>query len=418
MKQIFKKLILDFHKQGLPKFINRNLSIPLNSGKIITLIGPRRSGKTYISFQIMSSIKDITDILYMSFENEKFKINADNFQELIDAYFELYPNKENFYLFLDEIQEIDGWEKFVRRIYDTFTKNIFITGSSAKLLSKEIATSLRGRCISYEIYPLSFKEFLKFKNIELDSISTRGKANIIKSFNEYIDIGGFPECFFMNNDLRKRTIKDYMHVMIFRDVIERYSLRNSNAVHAYFKRNISNFAREYSINKFYNELKSMGVKITKDSLYEFNRYFDEAFIILPLFNYYQNSFKNEINKFYLIDHSFSVVDTFKLSENKGLIIENIVFIELKRREKDVFYYKALIECDFVIKEKEKIVEAIQVCYILNKENKDREIKGLLEAMNKHKLKQGLLLTYDDEEEIIIDKKKIIIKPVWLWLLEN
>jgi uncharacterized protein len=418
MKQIFKKLILDFHKQGLPKFINRNLSIPLNSGKIITLIGPRRSGKTYISFQIMSSIKDITDILYMSFENEKFKINADNFQELIDAYFELYPNKENFYLFLDEIQEIDGWEKFVRRIYDTFTKNIFITGSSAKLLSKEIATSLRGRCISYEIYPLSFKEFLKFKNIELDSISTRGKANIIKSFNEYIDIGGFPECFFMNNDLRKRTIKDYMHVMIFRDVIERYSLRNSNAVHAYFKRNISNFAREYSINKFYNELKYMGVKITKDSLYEFNRYFDEAFIILPLFNYYQNSFKNEINKFYLIDHSFSVVDTFKLSENKGLIIENIVFIELKRREKDVFYYKALIECDFVIKEKEKIVEAIQVCYILNKENKDREIKGLLEAMNKHKLKQGLLLTYDDEEEIIIDKKKIIIKPVWLWLLEN
>ena len=417
MKEIFKKLILDFHKKGLPEFINRDISIPLNSGKIITLIGPRRSGKTYISFQIMSSIKDITDILYMSFENEKFKINSTNFQDLIDAYFELYPNKENFYLFLDEIQEIDGWEKFVRRIYDTFTKNIFITGSSAKLLSKEIATSLRGRCISYEIYPLSFKEFLKFKNVEIDLISTKGKANVINSFNKYINIGGFPECFFMNDDLRKRTIKDYMNVMIFRDVIERYSLRNSNAVHAYFKRNVSNFAREYSINKFYNELKSMGVKITKDSLYDFNRYFDESFIILPLFNYYYNSYKTEIHKLYLIDHSFSVVDTFKISENKGLILENIVFIQLKRLGKEVFYHKSLIECDFVIKEKEKIVEAIQVCYFLNKDNKDREIKGLLEAMNKHKLKQGLLLMYDEEDEIIIDKKKIIIKPVWKWLLE-
>src|SRR3989338_6978371 len=174
MKELIKTLIADFHKRGIPPFKKRDADIPLHSGKIITIIGPRRAGKTYTLFQLMATIPDMTNILYINFEDERLKIKAEELNLIIEAYFELYPdkNERDIYLFFDEIQEIKQWEKFVRRVYDTITTRIFITGSSSTLLSKEIATSLRGRTVSYEIYPLSFHEFLNFKGVEKDVHST------------------------------------------------------------------------------------------------------------------------------------------------------------------------------------------------------------------------------------------------------
>src|SRR3989344_5448295 len=160
LKTILKFIIADFHQRGIPQTIKRDIPIPLDSTKVVTLIGPRRAGKTYMLYQLMDQIEDKTDILYINFEDERLTISPEELQLIIESYFELYPKKEeqNIYIFFDEIQEVKEWEKFVRRIYDTITKKIFLTGSSAKMLSKEIATSLRGRAISYEIYPLSLRD--------------------------------------------------------------------------------------------------------------------------------------------------------------------------------------------------------------------------------------------------------------------
>jgi len=415
MKEKFKQLISDFHEKAIPEVKPRQVRLPLDSQKIVSLIGPRRSGKTSLFFQTMKDITDPTDILYMNFENESITITKDDFQLLIDAYFELYPHKESFYLFLDEIQEIDGWEKFVRRIYDTFTKNIFITGSSSKLLSKEIATSLRGRSITYELFPLSFKEFLTFEEISPSPYTTRGKALLKNSFEKYVEIGGFPELSLHKAEFRKKTIQDYMQVMLLKDVIERHSVSNSHAVRAFFDKCIWQFAREYSVNKFYNELKSIGVKISKETLYSYIQYFSEAYIVLPLYNV---GYKQEVHKLYLVDHAFSTFSLKRTTADNGFLLENIVFIELLRREYSIFYDKKVNECDFIVKDGLKIVSAIQVCYELHDDNKKREVNGLIEACQTHNLAKGLILTYDQEDEFEQNGIKISAIPVWKWALNS
>lgn len=418
MKELFKKIIKEFHEKGIPQIKNRNIDIALNSKKIVTIIGPRRAGKTYLLYQLAKQIKDITDIVYINFEDERYTIKKEHLQQIMDAYLELYPDKKKPYFFFDEIQEINDWEKFVRRTYDTISKKIFLTGSSAKLLSKEIATTLRGRTITYELYPLSFKEYLEFKEISSKMpITTKEQAKVRHEFNNYLVVGGYPETVFFEDELRERTIKDYSAVMLLRDVIDRYQLRNSLAVSSFYDRCITNYSKELSINKLFNEMKSIGIRITRETLYEFARYFEEAFIVFPLTSYTQNISKKEIKKIYLIDHAIANLSKFRFSENNGRNLENIVFIELRRKELDVYTFKSRGECDFIVKEKGKITKAIQVCYELNNNNKTRELSGLKEAMKRFKLKKGTILTYDQEDIIKTKNETIIIKPIWKWLIQ-
>ena len=216
MKELLKTIISDFHIRGLPEFIEREVDIPQNTGKIISIIGPRRAGKTYLMYQLMSKIPDLTNVIYINFEDERLELDSKKLNLIIEAYLELYPDKKEseLFFFFDEIQEINDWEKFVRRIYDTVNRKIFITGSSAKLLSKEIATSLRGRTISYEILPLSFSEYLRFKNLEPDTYSTKGKAKILSALGEYMSSGGFPEIVNLQKDIQKKTLTNYFEVML------------------------------------------------------------------------------------------------------------------------------------------------------------------------------------------------------------
>lgn len=205
--------------------------------------------------------------------------------------------------------------------------------------------------------------------------------------------------------------------MILRDIIERYELRNSIAVHSFFEKSLRSFAKEQSIKKVYDSLKSHGISITRESLYDFIRYFDEAFVILPL-KPYSKKVSFEMRKVYLVDHGFAKLKKYYWSKNFGRILENIVFIQLKRNGKEVYYSQnASSECDFIIKDDTKIVSAIQVCFELNKENKLRELRGLVDTCQTYKLAQGLLLTYDKEDTFEQDGIKITVKPVWKWLLE-
>jgi hypothetical protein len=411
LKNALKTIISDFHERGLPQLTQRDIDVPLKSNKIITLIGPRRAGKTYMLYQLMSKIKDKTNILYINFEDERLRFKPNELQLIIDAYFELYPEKKEkeIYLFFDEIQEAKEWQSFVRRLHDTITKNIFLTGSSAKLLSKEIATSLRGRAISYEIFPLSFKEYLNFKGVDRNINSTKGKAKAMNLLEEYLEKGGFPETVLMEEEVYKKTMQSYFEVMLYRDIVERYSISKPVAVKELLRHLLSQTGKEFSINKCYNDFKSRGMKISKDSLYNFVDYFEDAFIILPVENY---SAKQGPRKSYAIDTGLAKNASFSLSKDIGRLMETVVLTELKRKGEQVFYFKKGAECDFIIKEGRKIIGAIQVCYEINKENEAREINGLRKAMRTFKLKKGLMLTMNQEEK----RKDIEIRPLLDWLV--
>lgn len=424
MKETLKNIIKDFHNSERPKYIKRVLSIPLDSKKIITIIGSRRCGKTYYLYQLMDMLpKSVKreDIIYINFEDERLNLKGEDLHLLLDAYYELYPNNKNeLYFFFDEIQNIQNWEKFIRRIYDTVSKHIIITGSSSKLLSKEIATSLRGRSITYELFPLTFKEYLNFKGInKIDIYSTRNRASIVKSFNDYLFDGGFPEVVNYDRDLKIKTMQSYLDVMIYRDIIERYDIKNATALKYFIKKSLSNISNYLSVNKLFNELKSSGIKISKDSIYEFINYVQDCYLLFPV-NIYSESINvqntNE-KKLYCIDNGIANGVSFKFSENKGRMLENLIFINLRIEGENIFYYSDKNECDFVVQSKSKVYKAIQVTAQLTKENKKREIEGLLEALNFFELKEGLIITLDQTDEIILENKKVKVIPAWRWLIE-
>ncbi len=425
MKEIFKRIIKDFHEKKSIKTTKRNINIPTNSKKIITIIGPRRSGKTYLLYQTINELSKTIHkekIIYINFEDERLNVKKENFQEIIDAYLELYPNNqlEEVYFFFDEIQETQGWEKFIRRLYDQISKKIFLTGSSAKLLSKEIASSLRGRTLNFEVFPLSFKEFLEFKKIDYKNIySTTNLAKIKTEFETFLTKGGFPETIDQEEDIQNKILQNYFDVMIYRDIIERYEISNTQLLKRFIIKAISNIGKEFSKNKTYNELKSEGFKTSKDSIYKFPNYTEDIYLLFFI-SKFENSFNKQetsLKKIYAIDSGLINAITYSISEDEGRLLENTVFIELKRQNKRIFYHKEKAECDFLIVEKNKVTEAIQVTKEINESNKDRELKGLIEAMNKFKLKEGLILTNDQETIIKKDNKTIKVKPTWKWLIK-
>lgn len=425
MKEIFQRIIADFHKKGIENYITRDIDIPINTGKIISILGSRRAGKTYLFYQIMEKLSTpIENIIYINFEDERLSVKKEDLQLLIEGYLEMYPDKkfEELHFFFDEIQNIEGWEQFVRRVYDTISNNIYVTGSSAKLLSKEIATSLRGRTISYEIYPLSFKEYLLFNKVDSkDFYSTKGKAKIQGKFKDYLFKGGFPETIFYDDSLRLKILQNYFEVMLYRDIIERNSINDVQKLKHFIKKVISNVSRPLSLNKIYNDFKSQGITISKDTLYEFPSYLEDAYYIFFLNAYSDSTAKKDFfsKKSYVVDTGLGNALSFKFSEDRGRIIENLVFIELKRRGWEVYYHRDNKECDFILKTGLDIVYAIQVTDVIKDETTmKREIDGLIDACKKYNLKKGLVLSYEKEETLTQNSIEIEIKPIWKWLLED
>jgi len=424
MKDLFKRIISDFQKSDLPQLQTREIEIPLNSGKIITLTGCRRTGKTYLFYQIIRSLlkkTKIESIIYINFEDERLNLSTSDLDLMIEAYYELHPAKKaEIWFFFDEIQNVEGWEKFVRRIYDTVSKNIFITGSSSKLLSKEIATSLRGRTLAYEVFPFSFKEFLKAKNIDsVDKYSTIGKSGIVSALNEYLQSGGFPETTNLSSELKTKTLQSYFDVMLYRDLIERNNISNTAALKYFIKKGISNTGNKFSVNKVYNELKSLGIKISKDTLYSFIEHVHDAFILFPV-NMFSESITSQSSgekKLYCIDNGLANAVSFKFSEDRGRMLENLVYLHLRRTNHEIYYNKGKGECDFVIKNREQY-SLYQVTKEVNRTNEKREINGLVEAMDKFDTKEGYIITEGQKKEIKTGRKKIHIIEAREFLIQD
>ena len=420
-KEQLKQIIRDFHLNDKFDVKSRTLQPPIDTKKIITLIGVRRCGKTSILYDMINKLSDTipkTKILFLNFEDERLELGIDELDLILQSFSELYPeqNLSECYLFFDEIQNITGWEKFIRRVYDTISKNIFVTGSNSKLLSSDIATSLRGRTLSYEVYPLSFKEYLSFKDIEVDLYSSKSLAHIKNAQEQFLKDGGFPETLFLQDQYRNQTLQEYFNVLLYKDLAERYSITNTVALKFFLKRIIASSTKQISINKIYNELKSSGIKIGKNTLYNFLDYVQNIYLALTLHKYDKSLTNKELGekKIYSIDIGLNNATEFKFSDNIGKSLENAVFLELKRNYNEVYYYRdSNSECDFIVNEKNSITQAIQVTYDMSDEDtRTREIKGLVNACKNFKLGNGVIITYDTEDEIIEDNISITLVPFY------
>ncbi len=427
-KNTFKQIIRDFHSLPSPQIMSRDYDIPLDTGKIITLIGARRCGKTYLLYQLISRlIPDIDKekIIFINFEDERLDIQADQLDALLQAVLELYPGHDDLsghYFFFDEIQNIPGWEKFVRRLYDQHSKHVFVTGSNSKLLSTEIASALRGRSLSYTIYPLSFREYLRFRKIDIDPHATLGHARIRNALQQYLGQGGFPETALIEDSrIQRQILQEYYQVMTFRDLIERYQISNIPALRFFLKRLAASNSKQVSVNRLYNELKSAGVTIGKTSLYEFMQAAEAIFFIGALKKYSHKINARELGerKAYLIDMGLYHAIHFQSQADRGKLLEQMVYWELRRRnaEEALNYQRDKTECDFIIQNQDK-TQAIQVCYDLqDNDTRKREIKGLLNACKIFTLKSGTIITWAEEEQFVQDNIQIKVIPVDQFLLE-
>jgi len=422
MKKKIKQIIRDFHLQKPFKVKKRELQLPINTQKIITLMGVRRCGKTSILYDTINQLTQTIpkeQILFFNFEDERFELNQERLDVILQAYMELYPEieMENVYLFFDEIQNVEGWEKFVRRVYDSVSQNIFITGSNSKLLSRDIATSLRGRTISYEVFPLSFAEYLSFQDIEIDFYSTKSLAMIHNRLEKFLHEGAFPETVLLDNRIREKILRDYYNVMIYKDLIERFSIKNVEALKFFLKRILASSTKLVSVNKIYNDLKSSGFKVGKNSLYDYLGYVEDIYLSLTLDKYSQKITTQTDKKVYSIDIGLNNTLLYKFSDDIGKSMENAVFLELRRQEKEIYYHTDKIsECDFVVVEKGRVTQAIQVTYEMD--NEQTRAKGLINACKQYKLERGLIISY--EEEGTFEESGVTIEVVSLigFLLKN
>lgn len=433
---IIKKLIAEWQNDFIPDDLKErefDYSLLELKNKALILAGLRRSGKSYLMFQIIKHLtaKGIpkSNLFYLNFEDERL-LQSDislltNLIEIIKVNFGT-DEKKSIYLFLDEIQSIQGWEKWARRILDKEKGvRLVITGSSSKLSSAQIATEMRGRSIPYNVYPLAFREFLNFKNVDIpENLEFSPESyNIQRNFSQYLLWGGLPEISLLKKTQQKIIIlQEYFNTIVNKEIKERHAIDNQAGLDILLKLMVANFSSLTSLSKLHNVMGSIGIKIGKNTLAEYLNYFKESFFVdfIEIFSY---NIKNRLQyprKSYIADNGFIRALTLKNDFEKGRLFENLIFNELKRQGKEINYYKGKNECDFIIKDLVKPSSAIQATLELNNLNKKREIAGLLEAMEVFNLKEGLIITEnaDDilEEKINGRKVKIKIVPAWRWML--
>lgn len=432
MKDVLKQIIVDFYKRQLPELTPRNIEFPkLPDGvrKACVYIGMRRSGKTYLMFQkiqeLLSQGVKKQQILYINLEDDRLDgLKLQDLQKTTDAYFELYPeladNKMHF--FFDEIHEVDHWEKFIRRLLDTEDIQIYLSGSSSKMLSKEIATSLRGRTVVREVFPFSFSEYLKHKKISIpQNPSSKERALLINQCEQFILYGGFAETINADPGVHTELLQGYIDTVIYRDIIERYEVKNTPALKRLLIQILQNPATLFSVHKFYSHLKSMGYSTSKDSLYAFVQYFEDAycFFFVPAFNLSEYKSEQKAKKFYPVDQglitAFSTLDGLKDAQR----LETAVFCALRRKISSIYYYstKSKKEVDFLTVDAKQNMALYQVSVSLKEPStRKRKMDALQQAMAELKLEEGFVITRDEAETLECEEGSIHIIPVWQFLL--
>ncbi|MBI5392660.1 ATP-binding protein [Candidatus Woesearchaeota archaeon] len=417
-KSKLRELILDQQQLFSNKLdlVDRDISLEyaLKGNEIIIISGIRRSGKSSLLKLISEKTKGIK--LFLNFDDVRFvDFSTENFHHIEEIAIELYGTNTIIY-FLDEVQNILYWEKWVNNLYSQGNK-VFVTGSNSDLLSSEIATHLTGRNKVIQLLPFSFKEYLRLKQfgkIDVDKFGTLEKTKVFSLFLDYFEKGGFP-LIIKNDDVE--LSRQYFEDILNKDVLQRYKIKEIKELKDLIVFLLSNIGRIYS----YSTLKKVtGIK-SLSTVKNYIDYLHDVFILYKIdrFDYSLAKQKVSSSKIYTIDNSFLKTVAFNFSENKGRRLENLIFVHLLRKNKEIYYHLEKKECDFVTKHGLNINAAIQVAFALdNSAVKEREIVGLLDCMRKYQLNEGMILTMENEEIIHHKSKTIIVKPVWKWLLEE
>ncbi len=415
-----KRYIRLFHERELPEIKERELKVSFLPGKALAVIGPRRSGKTYLLYSLVDEKRE--SFVYLNFENPLlYGIGGKDFPGIIDAYFDLYPEMVNGKptFLLDEVQNVPNWEIGVRYLLDEGF-NVALTGSSSKLLSKEIATQLRGRALSYTLLPLSFREFLRFKGVDFERVDLYGRrVHLIKKLlSEYLEYGGFPEVALFDDKVR--ILEEYLSVMITRDVAERNGVRNLALLEAVVKVLLSSYSKYSSYSSIYRFLKSE-FNTSKTTVLEYLKAFEDAFFVsfLPKYGRSEKESQRAPRKVYLIDTGLALFTKKDVARD----MENAVFLELLRRKNyqnplmTLHYYggSGEGEVDFVVSERGRVTELIQVTKSLEDAG-EREISPLLKAARKLRCRNLVVVTWDEDETIEKNGFRVKVKPLWKFLL--
>lgn len=423
-KNVLKEVIIsneDYILKYVKKIIKREgIYLQETLNKTVVFYGVRRSGKTFLLFDLFK--KNTNNSIYVDFEDDRLiNFNLSDFERLKEAAIELKPHligKEIIFL-LDEVQNIKGWEKFCRRAVERENMKIFVSGSSSKMMPSEIHTELRGRVWSVEVLPFSFREYLISKGIapaNNEILYGRRKAIVKNYFSEYIRWGGFPEVSFLESEFEKmKLLNEYLGAMFFRDLAERYEITNIPLLEALMDKLFSSFSMKISLTSFYKQYKEK-FPFSKDLLFRYYKYFLQSMLIFEVRKFAESVYKRVRNpaKVYLVDTGICKRIT---SQDAGRLLENVVFLELRRRGFDVFYFEEKRECDFIAMKDNKLFP-IQVSYELNNENIKRETDGLIEACRWLNIKEGAIITNDEEKEMELDGISISVLPAWKWLIQG
>ena len=429
-RDVFKQLIV-LHQSHIPFSLNeREEHLPLHAEQIITIPGVRRSGK---SSKMKLVINDLVkagvspqNILWMGFEDERLAdMSQQDLNEILEAYRELYPTTplSEVYMFFDELQLIEGWELFVMRIHKSYCKHIYISGSNAKMLSQEIATSLRGWALEYRTYPLSFAEYCHFLAIPTERLNEQQTTQLRLAWDDYNRYGGFPEVVLTPDRLlRDKLLQTYYNAMLFRDLVERHSISSIGVLRYFIKRIMNNVTKPTSINSLYNDIRSQGLKISKDELYKWADYLCESFMFIRIPRYTPSLIAEEtgLKKYYFIDNGMRQNILLPHSQDEGKLLESSVLLHLCRRcgelEKVTYFLKEK-ECDFVLQHEDIVLQLIQVCWQMeDAETRAREIAGLLEARKVTHCDNLYIITHHQEETIEQDGWTIHVVPAWKCML--
>ncbi|NOQ21173.1 MAG: AAA family ATPase [Candidatus Aegiribacteria sp.] len=436
---MLEQLIAGFRERSLPELTPRTIRFSPVKKMASVIIGMRRSGKTCLLFQeirrLIDSGVDPGHILYLNFEDDRLQpLESGILDRVLEAFFRINPGARSgkSYLFFDEIQIVDGWSRFARRVLDTEETNLYITGSSARMLSTEVATEFRGRGYSVEVLPFSFSEALLHRGIQIPQ-STPGprlRSKLEAAFDEYLRIGGFPDVQFLEESQRIQVLQDYVELVLLRDIIERHEVRNMHAVRYFSLALLQSSGTLVSVNKQANYLKTLGIAVGKDTLYSLLDFFIDAFLLFTVPKFHRSLRVRESNprKIYAVDPGLAFAVMPAVASNLGARLETAVYLELRRRlptrrEGMISYYvtEAGHEVDFVVGDTVHggATELIQVCAdISGQEVLNRELRALSEAMVELGLTESLIITNRFRESIPVEGGIVSFVPAWNWMLCN
>jgi len=381
-----------------------------------------------VANRLLASGVDRSRILWINFDDERLDDMAtDELDEAIQAYREMFPDTDlsSVYMFFDEIQMVDRWELFVLRLYKSYCKNIYLSGSNAKMLSSQLATALRGWPVEYEAFPLSFSEYQRFKGIKASCFDEQGRAKLLTLCREYLHSSAFPEIVMMNEEsLKLRKVQGYFNTMLFRDLVEHYGLSGPDMVRYFLKRMLLNITKPTSINSIFNDLKSQGRKVDKNRLYELAEMACDTFMFFKVNSWSASLIKesSRLPKYYFTDNGMRNAVILPQSDDNGKLLENAVFLHLRRHidpMQKITYFNEGYECDFVVQRDEHIESLIQVCWsISERETRSRELRGLKTAADVTGCRNCLIITFEDEDTIEYEGLPVKVLPAWKWLSGN